>query len=812
MRAHVEKSKKYELDKFLINKIYKIEEKHKKEYRLNKKNVVYDKELTEQYDKYSNSNNKSYYSNYQSFRDFLSSGYNYDFLTNEINEVKSILGFSKEVREVIKKRCNPEPNKYFLKQNDINESNEKGNNDLEKLLTGLRNPVVPRSTTGPHFNKGAIKRISTVFNVDKSNPNIIRMMPHKGNNTIISNNSKKNEINDFIDICKLLKLKEEEYKNPINQYQFRLFSVLSKNFDPFYLPVYENFMNVKYENQKNKLIKLYNQELAFIDCVTSIKNKLKLHLKKIKKNSMEDNNLNIMINQDPTTSNMVQHKFQERIPYVNAFYFYRVEDHFKSIDNFMSMYKENISLASKNQEKDFFENLFKVLTYNNADCKKFLQYLYSQSYFFKYIYNIFTIQNKPNAESAKNIAPTIMRLRYGEDKHFINDSSRNLFVFDSKIPSNNKRFLDDTLADQFLGGISEFQETPRYSGTEGITEVSTEDLDSLAGNKFFYKINIIEDDLANNINQKNYETLKNIINDTKSVYKDYLLTLNEIKNVLQIINPIKTPNSTLRKKSEKIPEKYLLNENFDEVHFYDIEKYLTEPSKDLKYILVCAKNINSDEISHAFIFKIEKAIFDRISKSLKNYNKKIVKANLDSDFMEDDSISKEKSKKSDEDKKLVLSSDEENESLPKKKDLGTNKLTNKGDKISIRRNDQKKFTFAGGELGKDYNDVEDSEDEKKDNKVEEEKSDESEEESSKQKKAESESKSEKSKSKKSSSENDDWSESESESKKIKNKKKLREEEINTDKVEDKKEDNKLFSDKSESKENSKGSNSNSGSD
>ena len=128
MRSHVEKSKKYELDRFIIKKIYNKKEKIKKPYNISKKNVIYDKQLTEQYFKYSNNNRNNYYSSYQSFRDYISSGYNYDFLVNEINNVKSILGFSRNMREIINKKMNPEPSIHNISnistQNKIIELNE----------------------------------------------------------------------------------------------------------------------------------------------------------------------------------------------------------------------------------------------------------------------------------------------------------------------------------------------------------------------------------------------------------------------------------------------------------------------------------------------------------------------------------------------------------------------------------------------------------------------------------------------------------------------------------------------------------------
>ena len=460
MRSHVEKSKKYELDKFLIKKIYNIKDKKKRVYNITKKNVVYDKQLTEQYFKYSNNNRNNYYSSYQSFRDYISSGYNLDFLVNEINNIKSILGFSRNIREIINKKLITEStlnNSIISNQNKITELNEESNSN--EKINQPEDPFAKVRKISFHNkkNENLIRRASTVFQIDKENPQIKRVAEfgHKnaplGGNTQQNNtnnnknnnnkNNKKNgEKKDFLEICKLLKIKEEEAKYPQNQYQFRLFSVLSEDFDPFYLPVYENFMTVKYENQKTKLIKIYNQEKAFIECVTLIKSKLKLHLSKNQnKNNKKNNTNNDNIGNSTSIKNNLknpefsfhtypQHRFQMKIPSINGFYLGRTETYFKDIDNFMSMYKENISLSSKKLEKDFFSNLFKILTFNNTDCKKFLQYLYTHSYFFKYIYNNFTFHNKWIGMSIKNFAPSIKK--HNEEEHFLNDSMKQLFLTD----------------------------------------------------------------------------------------------------------------------------------------------------------------------------------------------------------------------------------------------------------------------------------------------------------------------------------------------------------------------------------------------
>ena len=240
-------SKKFELDKFLIKKIYNLQDKKKRVYNVTKKNVVYDKQLTEQYYKYSNNNKNNYYSSYQSFRDYISSGYNYDFLVNEINNVKSILGFSRNIRELINKKINPESQFYKsslnnsnTNQNQIIELNEESSNEK---INGPNDDPFGKLNKGPfgkqQKNPNLIRRASTVFQIDKENPNIKRVADFAHKNVQLGQNypqniNKGNGKKDFLEICKLLKLKEEELKHPQNQYQFRLFSVMSEDFDPFF--------------------------------------------------------------------------------------------------------------------------------------------------------------------------------------------------------------------------------------------------------------------------------------------------------------------------------------------------------------------------------------------------------------------------------------------------------------------------------------------------------------------------------------------------------------------------------------------------
>jgi len=589
MRAHVVKSKQFELDKVLIKQVYKKKDKKQRIYKINKKNIVYDKQITENYNKYSNNNRNNYFSSYQSFRDYISSGYNYDFLVNEINNIKTILGYSHSIRELVNKKMNPEKPKYKKSSNYSNisqiiELNEESNsNSNEDLIMRLNNPSQNK------VNKTIEKRASTVFQIDKKNP-FTKKIAEYGQNGSSTPNRKKGQNENFIQNCKLLKLKEEEIKGPQNQYQFRLFSALSEDFDPFFLPEYENFMKVKYENQKTKLIKLYNQEKAFIECVTLIKNKLKSHLN-MEKNEENKENINVngnnnnhressLKNNKSNPKSIPQYIFQLKIPYINAFYFGRTESCFKDIDNFMSMYKENTSLESKRQEIDFFTNLYQILTFNNYDCKKFLQYLYSNSYFFKYIYDIFTVQNKMTGITIKNFAPSIKK--FNEEDHFLNDSMKQLF------------FTEESKA-------KTAEEEKNKNNKKSIIE-SDDFIESLLGNEFIYTINICEENVSDYINNKKTNSLKKLLSNNLNFNQNYIISLNS-ENLLNIYNTKKYQKQ--KKKTNLKTSKYLLSVLFDEkVNFYDLEKDLKNSmnieigkKKSEKILLIGVKQ-SAEKYSH----------------------------------------------------------------------------------------------------------------------------------------------------------------------------------------------------------------------
>ena len=718
-------SKKFELDKFLIKKIYNLQDKKKRVYNVTKKNVVYDKQLTEQYFKYSNNNKNNYYSSYQSFRDYISSGYNYDFLVNEINNVKSILGFSRNIRELINKKINPESQFYNSSlnnsntnqnQNQIIELNEESSNEK---INGPNDDPFGKLNKGPfgkqQKNPNLIRRASTVFQIDKENPHIKRVADFAHKNVQIGQNYPQNQQNikkgngkkDFLEICKLLKIKEEELKHPHNQYQFRLFSVMSEDFDPFFLPVYENFMNVKYENQKTKLIKLYNQEKAFIECVTSIKSKLKSHLDK-EQNAKNNGNPNIikqsLKSSDLGLHNFPQHKLQIKIPYINAFYFGRTEIYFKDIDNFMSMYKENTSLSTKRLEKDFFANLFKILTYNNADCKKFLQYLFTHSYFFKYIYNYFTYSDKNTGNTIKNFAPSIKKNK--EEEHFLNDSMKQLFFTDD---SKNKSGDENKLI--------------IYKEKEDNIQKSTSDLgneeyiETLIGNEFIYTINICEDDVSDFVNNKKINSFKKLLSNNKNFNKDYIITLNnnENENLLQIIN-IKTAQKQKKKKTILKHNKFLFSFHFDDkIILYDLEndiknniKFEKDKKKVEKYILIGLKE-NEGEYSHAYVFKLSKDIYNRFTKSIISKGNKIRKKELFGDEEESEEKSEnqinledmmneadiERDKNHSSSKQEIFDFDNESEKNNQKKKNDKDSIEKDIIKTKIR-GDKKQLTFGIG--------------------------------------------------------------------------------------------------------------------
>ena len=704
MKNHVENSKKFELDRLLIKKIYNIKEKKKFEYKVIKKNVIYDKEITRQYSKFLDVNKSNYYGNYQSFREYLSSGYNYYFLVNEINNIKSLLGYSQNIRQMAEIKLNPNLKnnikpKSFIQNPAILESSESSDNFI--INTNQQSQKINNNL---YQNASSLRRPSTVFQIDKENPLLKKIgdLAHKSLQVGPNNQSKKK----FIESCHLLKLKEEEMKKPQNQYQFRIYSKLSEEFDPFFLPEYEKFVNAKYENQKSNLIRIYNNERAFINCVTSIKDKLKYYVNMNNRNKQSQDNSSdsLRVNTKETQPsikpnfNMPQYKLQLKIPYINAFYFGRTDLYFKDIDNFMSMYKENTSLASKRLEKDFFENLYKILTYNNTDCKRFLHYLYSNSYFFKYIYNIFTTQNKSDV-SLKNFAPSIKR--HNDEDHFLNDSIKELFFSEAK---------EKEPEDENLLIMKEKQEEERKQREKN--ELN-QFFNSLIGNEFTYKINIIPENLAEFVNKKKKSRFKRIISDEDKYEENCIITLSSNENMLEIYN---------------IEEKeYLFSSYFDEnISIYDLEKDLKNNikldniNKNEKYILISQLN-NSSQFANSFLIKLSKEIYTRFSKSISAKGIKMKKTEL---FSSEENVNKEKEEKinladmmslqGEEEKNQNVGDVEKNRILNSENESDKHSSTKNEKNIKFdQRNPSRSMTFRKSSADKSNSGIEKSDNEEK---------------------------------------------------------------------------------------------------
>ena len=306
----------------------------------------------------------------------------------------------------------------------------------------------------------------------------------------------------------------------------------------------------------------------------------------------------------------------------------------------MSMYKEKTSLASKQLEKDFFENLYKILTFNNTDCKKFFHYLYSNSYFFKYIYNIFTTNNKSD-DSLKNIAPSIKR--HNDDEPFLNESQKESFF-----PGAREKIIDEN---KYII----MQKKPDENNNEQEEDLKQKEIDeffdSLIGNDFIYQISLIQEDVSELVDKKKIKKFKKIITSNERYEDNFIITLNNEDNMLQIYNTKEN--------------QYLFSFYFDEnISFYDLDKDLNNNLKsdkiqpNQKYILIIQKN-NFSNYNNSYVFKLNQDIYTRFIKSISSKGNKIKKIELFSseENEENNNINiniNEKDKDNDEDKKLKL--------------------------------------------------------------------------------------------------------------------------------------------------------------
>lgn len=198
----------------------------------------------------------------------------------------------------------------------------------------------------------------------------------------------------------LLKLKSSVDNTELNKYYFCLYSEFKKESNQFAIPQYENFTYIKYYSQNRKLTNLLQIESAFINCVKNFSvNKIK-EMKPLFISTIPDD--------------------KKTIINVHSLFYGRDIDYFKSIDTFMSYYKEDF-LKIKDRENELFEGIYEILS--KCNCVNFLSYLYSKSSLFKFIYDIFT-KKKENMFERLNM-PGIEKEKVTEP--FLNESLRDWF-------------------------------------------------------------------------------------------------------------------------------------------------------------------------------------------------------------------------------------------------------------------------------------------------------------------------------------------------------------------------------------------------
>ena len=240
-QSNIINAKRTEIDENLLRRIYNLQEKEKPLYTIIEKKTIFDKEITKNLNY--NEKNDSYYSNYLYFREYLMTGYTYEYTVNEIEKIKSLLQFSKQLRGDI--------SKHF----DIKTEPETNNDTISSMTPKIE---IQSNILQNYPTKNTKKRLSSVFSTVRY-------------------------ANNFVKICKLLKLKNQKKDDNNDNYQFRLYSQFEKESDVFSIPQFVNFTSVKHFNQNRKLTKMYHTENMFVDCVQNIKKRLKQNEPQINK-------------------------------------------------------------------------------------------------------------------------------------------------------------------------------------------------------------------------------------------------------------------------------------------------------------------------------------------------------------------------------------------------------------------------------------------------------------------------------------------------------------------------------------------------
>ncbi len=540
-------AKNYELDKETLKQYYpyfKLQERPENIYKIVEKKTILFKEINNKNAK-EKVLKRDYYCNYKSFREYLSTGKNYNYVINELEKIKSVLNFSKELRKEI---CNKFELPFNKENNEISIQLPYEKNEVENSILNLTNSNLNTS------NSKGQRRVSAIFNLVK-NPN-----------------SKS-----FIEKCFLLKERKKKLDNNGNNYLFRLFTKYEKDSDIYNFPKFDGFNNNIFHNQNWKLTKLFYLENKFIN-IADLKNK----------------SSQISIQSKINVDNLLKLKIL-KYPYIQAFFKGRERDYFKEMDNFVGIYREN-SQAIKNNEKDLFNSLYNILTKCNSDCSHFMQYLYSKSYMFKYIYDIFIIENKLDIMDKENV-PMIQKEILNEP--FLNDSIRQFFS------TSNTEFqpgqIKNTIHSQKLDNEILIEEENNF----------VNNFEDLFGNKIMEKIGFCNEQLT--ILLKNQDkNIKNLISLMKDIpYEFYLVINNEDKFIIY------KPNFDSSNK-----EIYSINVNIKSLKLYVIDENrynneLFQSNIDLSeenIVLIkiytrknlLTKEQNKELADKFFIFKIKK--------------------------------------------------------------------------------------------------------------------------------------------------------------------------------------------------------------
>ena len=540
-------AKNYELDKETLKQYYpyyKLQERPENIYKIVEKKTILIKEKNNINDK-EKVLRRDYYCNFKSFREYLSTGKNYNYAINELEKIKSIINFSKELRKEI---CNKFELPFSKENNEISIQLPYEKTEEENSILNLTNSNINTANS-----KG--RRVSAIFNLVK-HPN-----------------SKS-----FIEKCFLLKEKKKKIDNNDNNYMFRLFTKYEKDSDIFNFPKFDGFNNNIFHNQNWKLTKLLYLENKFIN-VADLKNK---------------SSSQISIQSKLNIDSLLKLKIL-KYPYIQAFFNGRERDYFKEMDNFVGLYRDN-SQSIKNNEKDLFNSLYNILTKCNSDCSHFMQYLYSKSYMFKYIYDIFIIENKLDIIDKENV-PMIQKEIL--DEPFLNDSMRQFFS------TSNTEFqpgqIKNTIPSQKLDSEIIIDEENNFANN----------FEDLFGNKIMEKIGFCNEQLTVLLKNKD-KNINNLISLIKDIpYEYYLVINNEDKFIIY------KPNFDSSNK-----EKYSINENIRSLKLYVIDEnnYNNElfqsniDSSEENVVLVkiyakknlLTKDQNKELNDKFFIFKIKK--------------------------------------------------------------------------------------------------------------------------------------------------------------------------------------------------------------